>query len=530
MCKILIVDDEPLIRKGLKHIVPWEKHGFTICGFAKNGIEAVALFDRLQPDLIITDINMPDMNGLELIQYLRMERQSSIRFVVLSGYKDFDYAQQAMKYNVKSYVLKPVDEDELIDVLRKVSLDILAERTQLERQRNYQHAAVKETLIQMLQGTASENEVTQMLEHYNKLNKGPYHCSIVRMIEKDVSVPPEADKRKQNAGLMLKHILPQDTHPLIIEEPTVQCGLLLCPGLFEGHGSLQAYVDTLRQRMEAQSEDSFFITIGRGVKTLDEIKDSYRTAVIAQEYLLYREANAVLYYESIAPFIHQGVFNQMKSLTLLLNVVENNQPDEIPALMQDLTADMRTGMPTPSSVKLYWIDFIMKTKKIMEGLGGDTEIASGYCRRLEGQFHLITLDEIKSLMTDFCRDCCTAISVLRSKIGMGVISEVIAYIEKNLQQNMTLKSIAGKFYMNPAYLGQLFSKKLGISFNEYIHQHRIEAAKQMLLNTNLKIYEVAKAVGYQDPNYFMVRFMKEVCMTPTEYKAKHLYRGKKMDS
>lgn len=525
MYRILIVDDEPLIRKGLKHIVPWEEHGFSICGFAKNGIEAVALFDCLQPDLIITDIHMPDMNGLELIQHIRMERQSSIRFVVLSGYKDFDYAQQAMKYNVKSYVLKPVDEDELIEVLRKVSLDIETERIQLERQRNYQHAAVKETLILMLQDMAAENEVAQMLEYYGKLKKGPYHYAIVRMIERDMPELPKTDQRKQNAGLLLKHILPQDVHPLIIEEPTVKCGLLLCPGIFEDHGSLQAYVDTLRQKMESQCAEPFFITVGMGVKTLDKIKDSYRTAAVAQEYLLYREANAVLYYESIAPFVHRGVFDHTHALMLLLNAVENNQPDEIPALLRDLTADMRTGMPAPSSVKLYWIDFIMKIKKILEELGGGTEIAAGCCRRLEEHFHLMTMEEIESLMSELCRNCCAAVSALRSKIGMGVISEVIEYVEKNLQKNLTLKSIAGKFYMNPAYLGQLFSKKLGISFNEYIHQHRIEAAKQMLLNTNLRIYEVAKAVGYQDPNYFMVRFMKEVCMTPTEYKAKHLDRG-----
>lgn len=523
MHKVLVIDDEPLIRTGLKQIIPWEKYGFTICGLAKNGKEAIVQYDLLQPDLIITDINMPDMNGLELIQYLRLERNSSIQMVVLSGYKEFEYAKQAMKYNVNCYLLKPVDEDELIEVISKIKTDIEAEKSQQEKLRNYQSAAIKEIFIQLLQGTASEDEISEILKHYPVLAKGNYCYCVIRMLEK-TDIPPSvtADKGRQNASQIIKRILLPESFPLIIDEPDEKCGLLLYSDVFMKHGSLQSYVEAFRRKMEEQFPSSFFITIGREVGTLAEIQESYRTAVIAQDYYLYKGANTVLYYEAIAPFVHQSAYDHVESFDSLLTAAENNQDEKIPMLIESLIADLKTVTPSPSWVKLTLIDAIMKTQKILDSYGGKKEIAADYCYILEHQFYQLTFKEIGELLHKFYQDYRTAISNLRSKNKQGIIAEITSYIDQNLQNNITLKSIAGKFYMNPAYLGQLFRKKLGISFNEYIHKHRIDAAKHMLLNSNSKIYEVAKAVGYHDPNYFISRFMKEVDMTPTEFRAAHL--------
>mgnify|MGYP000873820445 CR=1 FL=1 len=127
LLNVLLVDDEPYVREGIKKLINWEECGFILCGEAANGEEAIQLVETLSPHVIIVDIKMPVMDGLELIKYVSEKYQEKIKFIILSGYNEFTFAQTAMKYNVKNYLLKPIDEDELCQTLRNLHREILSE-------------------------------------------------------------------------------------------------------------------------------------------------------------------------------------------------------------------------------------------------------------------------------------------------------------------------------------------------------------------------------------------------------------------
>ena len=358
---VLIVDDEPLVLEGLMFMVDWESHGFHVCGEASDGEEALDRIQELNPDLVVTDISMPVMDGLQLIQYCTKELNTSCRFVILSGHDDFTSARKALTCGVLDYWLKPIDVEEIHASLVKL-------------RNEWSHRDNRDTL--------SMHSTT---------------------------LPLEATWNIPEAG-----------DPLFEAEDQ----LLLAIVTRDGEA-----IDEAVQRLCRQLELSFG---GNG------------------------EAGKVF----------------------LSNVL----------------------------LEILW--------KVMEG-----ETANS---ALEGERGLLLpilpnrVDRWPDILASFAHK--VAEQLARQRSVNGIAWEAAQLIRERYHEPLQLQTIAGLLHFQPAYLGQLFKKQIGVSFLDYVHRTRVEAGRKLLRRTDLKIADVARTVGYADPEHFAAKFKQWMDMTPSQYK------------
>ncbi|MFP4662155.1 MAG: response regulator [Halanaerobiales bacterium] len=355
MYNVMIVDDEPNIRNGLKYLINWEKFNFTISAVAKNGKDAIEKMKVVYPDLIITDIKMPGLDGLGLIKYIREKLQDkNMSFIILSGYDDFDYAKEAIKYNVRSYLLKPIDEEELIDILKSIN-----------------------------------NE------------------------------------------------RPQDN-------------------VFE-----------------------FFYN-----KRVSEFNEK---------------------------------FNEFKRFDDLVYTIQNNHQAQIEKIIEILFNNFEEISLHPKLIKIHLDNFIIKISTIINDMGGAIENIIKKHNLYET--NIVNLNLLQNRLIAFSRECGNYIAELKQ--SSGIINKVKCYIKNNYSNNLRLKDIARDFYINSAYLGQLFKKETGMNFSQYLNEIRIEKARKLLERTDLHIYQIANQVGYKNSDYFIIKFKEIEKCTPMEYKSRY---------
>jgi two-component system, response regulator YesN len=378
MFKVLLVDDEPFVTKALKVLIDWEELGYSICGEASHGEEAVEIIKELKPDVVITDIRMPRMDGLELIRYCSEVLKANSEFIVLSGYNDFKYAQQAIKYRVKEYLLKPIDEDELVDRLKELSKEFLKKKESLE--------------------------------------------------------------------------------------------------------------------------------------------ESYKKAKLNMTYNFYRNSGCLLLQEDITKLSFNYSFEKILSIRYIIEAIDKGEKSNIESIVKEVFSQFYKSLSTVEAIKMYLNSLIVELMKLINEVGGEVDCFmqeySSFVSRIED----LNFEETKKSTLNLCIKCISYIKSLKDNSSRGVINEVEKYIKKHYMEDINLKLISEKFYMNPVYLGQQFKKYFGKHFNDYINEMRIEEAKKLLTRTNKKIYEISEAVGYKNRDYFVGRFQKSTNMTPTEYK------------
>jgi len=345
MLKIIIADDEPFFIEGLKVLIDWEKNGYEIIGLAYNGEEAIEKIIAQKPDVVLTDLRMPEIEGLEIIRKCVKELNLKLKFIIISGYDDFSYAQKAMKYGVNHYILKPVDEETLLNALSEIRVEI-SEYSDVSQSKH-----IDIFLSDALLDAISKND--------------------------SIAIEQEIDK----------------------------------------------YLSDIRK------------------KSIPSI--------------------------SVTAFRNHIFVEIMKAIHALGGVAG---------------------------------DFIEKYPQLI----------------IDPNF---SVNELKPALYDFCRDCAQFMMALKSKQVNGLMVKIERYVQANYQESINLKKLSEMFYINPVYLGQLFSKHFNMYFHDYLTKIRIDEAKKLLRTTDMKVYEVADKVGFQNVDYFINKFKKLVNCTPLNYRS-----------
>lgn len=374
--KVLFVDDEPIITQGLRVLIDWEEEGFQIAGSVQNGNEALKFLKRESVDLVLTDIRMPECSGLELLEKVKEQKISDAYFIIMSGFDEFSYAQQAIRAGCLDYILKPVDADELLKIVRKVrSLDE-ARREDEERRNRMEHAYLDRNMITRLIGTYD--------------NGNPAKSVIIC---------------KDNLDGLTAAI--EENSPEKIEK------------------FVYAFYRETKEKGLSEEEVNFNIS-----------------------YLLFQ-------------LIH----------------IASEQDDEV------------------------------NHEEIMRFIG-------------ESSFEE-SIIKGSAYMCRFCMEYAEYVSQLRKSAARGILQDVEREIKAHYAENISLRELSQKFYLNSAYLGQIFKKKYGQSFKDYLTDYRIKEAARMLARTDLKIIRIAEDVGYKDSDYFVQKFIERMGCTPSKYRRDH---------
>ncbi|MBE5940089.1 MAG: response regulator transcription factor [Lachnospiraceae bacterium] len=514
MYKILIADDEELIRQGIKCLCDYESLGFTIVGEAANGDQAYKQIMDLNPDIVLMDIRMPGMTGLEVIEKLN-EIDFKGKFVIISSFTDFSYAQQAIRLGVQNYITKPIDEDELVEILKKQKELLDSDQITKIAANHYKDKAHSAIIKDILLGTADLNHVN--LKELN-LDADSYQVVIYEKYSYDTQ-----DASYDFADLLRVTNTANNSFDRITID---NCEVLLLKGQF-AIGKFNDFLERYTREKRPQKNsplDSLFITYGSCVSTLEQIPTSFKEAesLLRRRFFCDQEQHTIGY-DSLPSFagntsiINENLLNEYT--TLLLNYIQTFNRNMVAETLDSLQTKLYNASDSLESIKLFLTDLYLQIKEQIKHLYPNNEIPfasnSIIIRTIEEKLFLY------EIILYFTEQFEIIMSFIGSSTRDSVLDDILHYINHNYTKNITLENIAPLFGYNSSYLGKIFNKKVGENFNSYVDHIRIEHSKELLLNDNAKVYAIAEKVGYRSVDYFHIKFKKYVGQSPAEFRKKN---------
>ncbi len=500
MYKVMLADDENLILQGLENIIEWEELGLEIINKASNGKEAIEMFKEKPVDIVVTDINMPQVTGLDLLKELR-KINSDVKFIILSGYDDFSYAKKGIELGVENYILKPIDEEELEKTLRNTISKI-----DLERKENKSKLGKHNFLIKLIKGKLSEKELEENKEnfHVDFNNSKMYSLCILNTrsrYDSEEMLHTIVDVINDNTRNNFETIYTLDEELILINAWDDKIS----------KEKAKDYYEKLKEIIINKHGINIFLSVGELVENIYNISESFKEANNLKKYVLTLGYNKCISLEDVKD-INENVINFSKILDKLNKRIIAKDIDGAENIIEEAMEDKNL---TPRniydlSVKiLFLIDKVVEEFKVEKKYSGNSlgdEIVA-LCSE-------DTREDIKTLLCSEVREVIELMHPTTIKYS-PVIQQIISYVNENYYEEISLKTLAQKYNINTSYLGQVFTKEVGCSFSEYLNKTKNIKAKELILNTNMKINDIAKKVGYLDTSYFYRKFKKYYGVCPS---------------
>ncbi|MFC5530619.1 response regulator [Cohnella yongneupensis] len=518
MKTIILVDDEIFARKGLLALIPWHALGYEIIGEADDGEEALKLIDQLRPDVVVTDIRMPVMDGLKLISTVRERAGNKPKFIIISGYSDFKYAQLAVRFGVQDFILKPIDEDEMMLALNRIKALLEKEQSELEASRIELDAPL---LDKWSSGKVDEEELEASARAFGIQPEDEYCCILIERNNIGFGREREITALEQMGAFkrMFHDAIAPERKAMIFDIGLSTFGLLSASGKPSGSAEeWESFAGKLLWTSPQEVRANLRIYIGKPGLGAAGVAESYRTAKEAVQYKYALDGQSVISYDQVSQEQLSYKQTDAKLSAELMEYIEEANEPAMMAAIDKLFDTFRQERFAPESVQASIAQCVLGITKIVREIEGNENDLVSLKAMMQWNKEPMTLSGVKNMIVAFVMEGAAYITDKRKNRAKGSIQKVKQYIETHFHENMSLKSISKTFYMNPVYLGQLFKKTYGAYFNDYLLEIRIQEAKKLLRQTDLKVYEVAERVGFCNPDYFVTQFEKVEHKTPTEYK------------
>lgn len=536
--KVFLVEDEMVIRRGIKNSIDWEKEGYIFCGEASDGELAYPMIIKEKPDILITDIRMPFMDGLELCKLVKKELPN-IKILILSGYDEFDYAKEAIRLGVTEYLLKPISSGKLLEALNGVSESIRREKEDKDLVRKYMEEMRENTehekqkfFEQMIAGNLSMADALETGKKYEmNLSAGMYNLLLFRFT---------LGKENRKSGELLgeaEYAIEKLTERLeyVFEFQRGVEGwafLLMADNEEQMSERVKELSKDLEEIMKNYSTIAYFGGIGQPVARLRELEESFREAERALAARFTMELNRIISVEDIRMAQNVDTLDDIeitsfgeieKTRTMLEKFLNNGAEDEIDEFVDVYINELPEENLKSVLMRQYIIMdayiVMMSFCEKIEGIEGEMQAQS---EELKNSMKTIqTLEEIKN----YIRMLLKKIIGVRDTISGRRYSDIIEIAKNQIRKTymsdeISLNTIAAEVGMSPSYFSSIFSKEMGKTFVEYLTEIRMDRAKELLMCSSMKTSEIGYEVGYKDPHYFSYIFKKTQNCTPKEFRAR----------
>lgn len=497
MLKVMLVDDERLIIEGLKSIIDWRTLGLEVVQTANNGQEAIEKFKENSVDIVVTDINMPKVTGIELLANLK-KINDNVKFVVLSGYDEFSYAKSAIELGVKSYILKPVNEDELENVLKSI-----VEELSMKSKKEEKLLIRNSKMIEFLKGKVKLEDILEFKDVININFESDFYLVsniILKMDQSDENIDKviKIIKRyedgncefiKNNNNIIMIKSLAKNLEKNILEEYFL------------------AIKDSISDELDLES----FITVGSIVHKIENIDKSYKESSSIKKYLLTYGYGNIIFKEDMSS-VEEENKTFREEIEKINKLIVEKKSEKLKQYIAQIFEDEKL---TPKNI----YDLSIKILILSEDILDEFKLSNNYSR--ESLSSIIvdlcnenTRDNIKNFLLREIEDFMKVIGDNTNKYS-PVVQQVVNIINEEYKEELSLKTLSAKYNINSSYLGQIFSKEVGYSFSEYLNKVKNTKAKELILTTNMKINNIAKEVGYTDTSYFYRKFKKYYGVCPS---------------
>lgn len=542
MLKIFLAEDEVVVRETIKRMIPWEELGFELVGEAADGEMALPLLIRQQPDLLITDIKMPFMDGLTLARLAKKEIPG-LKVVILSGYDDFNYAKQAIGIGVEDYLLKPITKNALIERLSEIRSRYEHEKTQKEYYEKFQRemqAYEKNSSRDFFEALVGGS--MDMMEVYKRAEKlgldivaEAYNVLIFTMnCDEDFSGQrDEYSSWKAESLELLENFFAGHSSAMLFRSNIFSYGVLLKGQREAIEENTRACVDEIRKILSRQDgRREWFLAVGQSVERLSQIQKSYHTAsrAFSQRYL-YDEN--ILYYDEMETMEHPGGQAETEDNAYLQKVDVNALN---PAILQKFLSN---GLQeeTENFVKDYFyaigqepmeslvfrnyviLNVRFSVISFIKGLGCDTnEMESADTEEVLAE----SGKNMESAIAYAKKMISQAIEIRDQNSGnknRSILKTAVDFIDSHyMEEDISLNTVANVANVSSNHFSALFSQNMGQTFIEYLTTLRMNKAKELLRCTGMRSSEIAGEIGYKDAHYFSYLFKKTQGMTPSDYR------------
>ncbi|MFC4775731.1 helix-turn-helix domain-containing protein [Paenibacillus sp. GCM10023252] len=525
MHNVLIVDDQQLELTGLRTFIPWDKLNLQLVAEANDGFTALDYIQELPLDIVITDIKMPIMTGLELARRTKLIKPSII-FIFISGYEDFEYAKKAIQFSVEGYILKPIDYSELIEALGNAVKRIERERdfTQLKDQWGASQHIVKNNAVkQLLEGDSDSEYLYEVKRRFQTHEAVSFRAAVLELDDVDRrsnSLEPDKHQELMKSTMSYLTSYVQNKHYLYAALENKRLGLLI------PEASSQKTMLWLEQLIQdARQHSDFTITIGLGnpVMELETVKKSYEEACQALGQKMFNGKGRVLPFASSQYNMEssgQILSSADELLSKLFYAIQNYQLVDIYDLLEQL-GTLILKLESRNSVYHFTIYVFGKVNDFLN------EKNENIYDLLQWDFHhlnVIYQFETVQDLRDWLRKKMFQISeLLHNKLekrNKKLIEKVEQYILDHLEDGITLKDLAKQFLYSPNHLGQMFKEETSMHFSDYILNLRLDRVKQLLDDPTMKIYEAADRLGFKNMTHFYRLFKKRFGISPGDYRKK----------
>ena len=521
--QVLLADDEPFILKGLQMLIDWELYGCEIAGTASNGLEAYNIIKSKKIDLAIVDIRMPELTGLELISRVKEEGGLDTDFVILSGFSDFEYAQTALRLGVVDYLLKPVSQKQLVNLLRKIGVKKDADNVMQEHAEKLRRACLVQYLVAILGGKSNQHQVDYVCENLvTEGNLNLVHVTLDNVSSGEERTDDEVREKKKKVVENCREFLGKYSDHLLPEaegfEEDFEIGFLYCSEMAREAGKNdREYLEELRKAAMRNIPIEVVLLVGKTVAEPGKLAASYNGACELRYFRSFQKGSSVYFYEDDMAVPHSQAKEMIHKDAAddLVNAVIKHDHDEISACVDKLFENMensRFNRFLNLNINYFLFRMIHLAVEIDETVEQDNIL-------------LYISDDVfvpgknfKEHFRNFALEYSDYLTQLKKDSGHRGLKEVERYIQDHYAENLTLRDLGKMYYINSSYLGQLFHKKYGISFKDYLNNCRITAAAEMLLKTDRKVADIAADVGYKDIDYFVSKFIEINGCTPTKYR------------
>ncbi|NOU74500.1 response regulator [Paenibacillus sp. LMG 31458] len=531
MTKLLLVEDEFLVRLGLKTFIPWEEFGFELIGEAVDGLDALTILSEKPCDLLITDISMPNMDGISLMERVK-ELYPHIKVLILSNYNDFGYVRRALQLGASDYILKlTMQPDDLQTKLQQIRVEIEDERKKQEESlqlnrtafQYHQEITIEKHLRDLLTMQYSKREADDLSQEYaNLLPPFPWTISMMKIDRYESVVDENRFKSEKLLRFSVMNILREIMRKYkaghIVEMDGGRFGMISVMG---AEPMLQEMTECIQRYLKLPVYFGTYSPVERAY-------DLHEACGFAEEALLerfYSDSNHVIHYREQMFANHASPISSQDEFLDLMARQDKEALQNAIRNMADAYLEDKIPRPYPDLARERWLHIVHLFEVFLQHKGGDLYSIMPF----EGKYphHVVRLSESIQEISEWLIGW---ISVFFEHLRASTVHQprpeiraVQRMIEEKYSTSFKMSDLAKAVNFTEPYLSSLFKKETGETMIDYMIRIRMKKARELLKDPNVKIYEVADAIGYSDPNYFAKLFKKIEGIYPQEYRKRYIH-------
>ena len=530
--RVIVVDDEEEIREGIIRKIDWNALGYEVVGSAENGVEALELAEHLHPDVIMTDIKMSFMDGLQLCEHIA-EKMPSVKMIIFSGFDDFEYAQKAIKLNVTEYLLKPVNAQELTQTLKKLKSQLdqeLADQRDIEKlRRNYEESLPvlrEQFLVGLLEGRVPRQRVQAQAEMFQLKLDAKYWA--VALVHAEGGTSQALD----NVGPLRSA---QELVPLSVAKTVEEMLGRFCHFTsflymdnvviladFQGENSVAALISGLNEVCKSAGRiwgGDISAGIGGLCTNLNEISRSYQEAQSARDYSAIMGEGRAIYIKDVEPDTSVQLQFGEQEERALINAIKLGGEEEITKVINEMFSHFESQLIPVAQYQVYLVELVTALLRVVRTYELNTDEVFGE----EFNYFATIFSHSPSKIRQWLIESCIRISaqVKRERLDSTKLLARNAkqYIEEHyMAPEISVEKLCAVLHVSPAYFSTVFKRETEMSFVSYLTEVRLQNALNLLNTTDDKTYVIAGKVGYTEPNYFSYVFKKRFGVSPSKYR------------